>query len=86
MSLRRQHQTPLHDPNRYGYVNGEPRLFQPIPLQLQPGHGCLRRVLRLAPVIVDHTPGLDPANVTGWCCLRRIASSHDQGSAITWFI
>ncbi len=40
-----------------------------MPFELQPRHGCLWRVLCPTPVIVDHTPGLDLANVTGWCWL-----------------
>ena len=63
-----------------------------MPLELQPGHGGLWRVVCLAVIVVGDLPGLDLANVTGWCCLRyrydlnnnRTSITHPDATAFTY--
>src|SRR5690625_550424 len=72
--LRHQHQTALHDPNADGSANRKARPFQPVALQLQPGHTGLGMIL--APVVIDNAAHFNTPGMTHRLGLRTLPSSH----------
>ena len=54
----RQHQTAVHDPDGDGRLNGKPGLFQPLPADIDPGHGGIHGPVEVGMILVFDDPGI----------------------------